>query len=262
MIMTNTAANFLFEKKHRLFLNFVAHTDQVINSINYLRNQISEFASKSDKELPFNYLDVGCGYGDKTQAIIKTINHHARVNTVALDPSSVLLSIFAKDGVGEDIDLICSNWEDYEPNRKFNLITSIHAFYYIDNWEVAIRKMKNNLLKNGKICVALRSNDSVCKFRNHFYPKIHGYDKLERISDELCELLNRNGFKYNLDYVPSILDIRDCLAANEKGIQLIEFILRHPYEDISDNIKREIHEYLETNNEQGYLSQNDGYVWI
>jgi len=62
--------------------------------------------------------------------------------------------------------------------------------------------------------------------------------------------------------VPSILDIRDCLAANEKGIQLIEFILRHPYEDISDNIKREIHEYLETNNEQGYLSQNDGYVWI
>lgn len=261
-MMTNTAADFLFEKKHRLFLNFVAHTDQVINSIKYLRNQIKEYTKNYSKEPPFHYLDVGCGYGDKTQAMIKTINQYVRVNTVALDPSSVLLSIFEKDGAGEDVELICSSWEHYEPDRKFDLITSIHAFYYIDNWEVAIRKMKHILLDNGKICIALRSNDSVCKFRNHFYPKIHGYNKLERVSDELCELLECNGIEYNMDYVPSILDIRDSLDQNEKGIQLIEFILRHPYKDIKDNIKREIHEYLKSNNEQGCLSQKDAYVWI
>ena len=258
---SKSAAELLFDRKHQLFLNFNAHTNQAKNSILYLNNQLITFAKNLPLKSTFNYLDVGCGFGDKTLSIIKAIQTYHPVKTLALDPSSQLLSMFKEVVSDQTIDIICSTWEDYHPVTNFDFISSIHTFYYIDNWECAILKMIDNLENDGKICIALRSTDPVCQFRDYFYKKIHNDGRKERNCQELCELLKQLNIQYKVDYVDSMLDISDCLILNEKGKQLIEFILRQPYENLHD-ISNKIISYFKQIQNNGHLIQRDGYIWI
>ncbi len=256
-----SAADLLFTKRHQLFLNFDEHTDQSENAILYLNTQLSKLASTLSSTSQFNYLDVGCGFGQKTLAIINTIQAYCLIKTIALDPSHELLSLFKNEISDQSIDLFPSTWEEYQPNIQFDFISSFHTFYYIDHWQFAISKMLDALKLNGQICIALRSIDPVCQFKDYFYSKIYDDRRRERNSDELCELLIKLNIEYQIDYVDSLLDIRDCLEKNKKGRQLLEFILRQPYEKLAD-FEDEIILYLKKIENNGYLMQRDAYIWI
>lgn len=256
-----SVAELLFDKNHQLFLNFQEHTNQKQNSALYLMNELNEWIKNLVLLNNFSYLDVGCGFGDLTLSIIKTIQKYSAVNSVALDPSQQLLAMF-KENINEQvIDLICSTWETYQPTQRFHFISSIHTFYYVDDWQTTISKMLSTLDDHGQICIALRSNDPVCQFRNYFYKKIHHNEKRERSCDELCLLLDKLGIKYKLNYVNSTLDVRDCILRNEKGKKLLEFILRQPYANL-EALHDEIISYFKHIEENGHLTQRDGYVWI
>jgi len=258
---SQSAAEMLFERKHQLFLNFSAHSSQAQNSVMYLNQKLSAATKSHPLQSTFNYLDVGCGYGNKTLSVIQIIQNHCPVKAVALDPSEQLLAIFKKEIKDQSIDIVCSTWEAYQSASSFHFISSIHAFYYIDKWEQAISKMMSALDGEGKICIALRSNDPVCQFKDYFFQRIYKDGRKERNCEELCELLNKLNINYELDYVDSALDINDCLLQNEKGEQLIEFLLRQPYHKLH-SVKDEITSYLEKNQKNGYLTHRDGYVWI
>ena len=240
----------------------MAHTDQAENAIRYMQNKLLSVFNKTESKSGLNYLDVGCGYGGKTLPIIHVLEDVGIVNTIALDPSENLLSLFKAQKNNERIHFVCSTWEDYYPESTFNFISSIHTFYYIHDWKTAIEKMINSLDQGGIICIALRANDVVCQFRNYFYKKIYADNRTERNCDELCALLELLHIHYKIEFVESKLDVRDCLLQNAQGQQLIEFLLRFPYADISNQVKNEIHTYLEDAHQDGYLSQSDGYVWI
>jgi len=255
-------SEFLFNRKQQLFLNFINHTDQADNAVRYIGDVIPEILDKIQKIYPIQYLDIGCGYGYKTQAIIDLIKQNQSVNTTAIDPSSELLSLFKDQSKDKNIDFVCSTWEDYQPQNKFHIITSIHTFYYIDNWRVAINKMLEHLDDQGIICIAIRSNDQICQFKNHFFNKIYKNNRNEHDFDELCDTLNTLGVNYKTDIVESQLNINDTLELNEKGKQLIEFLLRTPYTDLDSSIQKEINNYLEKNQHGGYLTQQDGFAWI
>lgn len=261
MTDVKSAAELLFEKKHQLFLNFCAHTTQTKNSIMYMRDKLDTLAKSLATKSIFNYLDIGCGFGDKTLSMINAIKQYHRINAVALDPSERLLSLFKEALHGQDLDIVCTTWEEYQSDTNFNFISSIHTFYYINNWEYAILKMMACLDRNGEICVALRSTDAVCQFRDFIYEIIHNDGRKERNCEELCELLDNLNIKYKIDYVDSVLDINDCLLNNEKGKQLLEFILRQPYDNLFD-INHEIISYLTKVQRNGYVTQRDGYIWI
>jgi ubiquinone/menaquinone biosynthesis C-methylase UbiE len=254
-------AEFLFGRKHQLFLNFVAHTTQVKNAIIYLKNKVTDI-SVSIESPELHYLDVGCGYGDKTLAIINQLKTRLKVESTALDPSPSMLSIFKSTATSESIKFVRSNWEDYQPTRKFHLITSIHTFYYVNDWQKAIQKMLAHREKNGVICIAIRDTDEVCKFRDYFSNQIHGKNKPERNCNELFQLLAQLDIKYYVDFVTSQLDVRDCIALNQDGIDLLEFVLRHPYDELSYEIKNQIRDYLYQYSRGGFMPQRDGYVWI
>jgi SAM-dependent methyltransferase len=258
---SRSAAELLFERRHQLFLNFDAHTTQTEQSRHYLKNQLEQWATSLTPQSPFNYLDVGCGFGNRTLSIIDTLIKHTEVNPVALDPSKQLLQLFNQNKGSHSIELICSTWEDYSPSAKFDFVSSIHTFYYIDDWQSAIYKMLDVLNRKGKLCIAIRSQDQVCQFRNHFFGKLFDDQRKERDCDELIELLDRLNICFKLDYVDSVLDIGNCLQQNEKGKQLLEFVLRQPFEAL-EHLTSEIVSYLDRIQKNGVLTQRDGYVWI
>lgn len=256
------SVEFLFDKKHQLFFNFINHTDQAKNAIHYMEGVISDLLRPIPREVPIQYMDIGCGYGYKTQPVIDVIKQTHAVETTAIDPSNYLLSVFKANSFNEHIRFECATWEDYQPSGTFHLITSIHTFYYIKDWETAISKMVGRLNDTGAICIAIRTNDQVCQFKNHLFERIYGEHKKEHDFNELCDVLDRLGVKYETAVVASRLDVRDCLLLNEKGKQLIEFLLRLPYYDLSEKARKEIADYLEMQQHNGYINQQDGFVWI
>jgi hypothetical protein len=122
--------------------------------------------------------------------------------------------------------------------------------------------MITHLNNQGMICIAIRSNDEICQFKDYFFKKLYGDSKRERNFDELCDLVKNMGVKYKTHVVKSKLNIADCLLDNKEGKQLIEFLLRIPYSDLSDVIKKEIKQYLEINQHDNYLTHQDGFIWI
>lgn len=264
--MLNTSAEeakFIFNKKYQLFLNFISHTEQAQNAIQYIETIIPNIiAHKTLKESSIKYLDIGCGYGDKTLSIINLIKKYHSISTTAIDPSPELLSIFKNQFANKDINLQCSPWESYQLIENFDLITSIHTFYYIDDWEAAINKMLTHLNKSGTILIVIRSDDEVCKFKDYFFQKINSPVKKERNFSELCTAIKQMKLKHTAHIVESKLNIENCLLENEKGKQLIEFLLRTSYSDLADNIKDEIKEYLKNNQRNGCLTHQDGFIWV
>lgn len=257
-----TESEYIFDKKHQIFLNFIDHTNQAKNAVQYMEKTILDLTQKIPEQSVFRYLDIGCGYGYKTHSMIKVIKTHRVVNTTAIDPSSELLALFKNQAKDEHINFSCQRWEDYQPIENFHLISSIHTFYYIDDWESAINKMIKHLTNQGVICIAIRTNDEICHFKDYFFEKIQGSFKKERNFHELCNLIKRMDVKYSIDIIESKLNINDCLLDNTEGKQLIEFLLRQPYESLSESIKKDIIKYLEANHQDGYLSHQDGFIWI
>ncbi|OGT29787.1 MAG: hypothetical protein A3E87_05495 [Gammaproteobacteria bacterium RIFCSPHIGHO2_12_FULL_35_23] len=168
-------------------------------------------------------MDIGCDYGEKTLAIIKELKRNCVVNTTAIDPAGELLNIFKQQTMNEKISFICATWQNYQPEHQFDLITAIHIFYYIDDWQTAIDKMLANIKDKGLICIVIRSNDEVCQFKDYFFQKIHGNNKPELNFIELCDLLDHLQIKYKSDLVQSRLNINDCVLLNEQGKELVEF---------------------------------------
>lgn len=254
-----SAAALLFEKQYQLFLNFNHSTNQTNNALLYLGTQLPILLNNYPGTQTIRYLDVGCGFGNKTSFIINTIKKSHPIKATALDPSQAMLSLFKSQ---HPIDLVCSTWEAYQPTHSCHLITSIHTFYYLSDWELAITNMMAALDTHGMLCIAIRTNDSACQFRDYFYKNICHIDKIERNSDALSEQLNKMGIQHKVDFVDSTLDINNCLQLNKKGEQLIEFLFRKPYSELTHFQKNEIHSYLKAHHQHGHLSQRDGYFWI
>ena len=255
-------AKFLFSKNQQLFFNFLDHSTQEISAINYLTEKIPSMLSQSTIKKPTSFLDVGCGHGIKTLALIKKLKEFGEVETTVLDPSEELLDYFKKHSTETNIEYVLSDWESFKPQKMFELIVSIHTFYYIKEWKRSINRMLNALNDDGIICICIRSKGDVYKFKDHFLPKLNDRYKSERNYFELCTILDEMGFDYGGEIVESELDIMDILSMKEKGQMLIEFMLRKPYDDIPSEVRKEIIEYLKTHNKNGKLIHKDGFVWI
>lgn len=257
---SQSSSKLLFNKNYQLFLNFLNHTSQVKNILKYMASTIPSYMQKLHQNIPLEYLDIGCGHGDKTLSIINLLQQTHTVNTTAIDPSPELLAIFKNQHNGNCAKLTCSTWEGYKPTKKFHFITSIHTFYYIQNWKSAIKKMLNHLSNNGVIAIVIRANDEIHQFKNYFFNKIYSNHKKEVNFELLCKTLTKLNINYETQIIESNLNMNGCLLENKAGKQLIEFFLRLPYSDIPENIKLEIKEYLEQHQHNGHLINQDGFV--
>jgi SAM-dependent methyltransferase len=253
---------FYFNSDAQVYLNFIKYTSQSDNAVQYIKNIIkTHFLTKISSPC-LQYLDIGCGFGNKTKSIVSLIKQYHSINAVAIDPSVEFICIFDQNKEHKEIELIRSTWEEYSTVNKFHLITSIHTFYYIDDWELSIKKMLNALHDNGVICVSIRSKDELHRFKEYFYRKIYNKQFSERSFEELIFILDNLDLKYKLDIIESKLNIENCLIETDSGIKLLEFLLQIPYNDIPDSFRKEIIEYINQKQNNGYLSHRDGFVWI
>ncbi|PJC00991.1 MAG: hypothetical protein CO073_04660 [Candidatus Komeilibacteria bacterium CG_4_9_14_0_8_um_filter_36_9] len=113
-----------------MFFNFIEHSTQDKNAVRFLKSLLFEHCKAHPKRREITFLDVGCGYGTKTLHVRDHLTKLARVKTTALDPSGELLDYFKHHSHRRDIEFVQSDWESYSSQKKYDIIVSIHTFYY------------------------------------------------------------------------------------------------------------------------------------
>lgn len=253
-------AGYLFNSERSRYVSFVNRTTQVDAAIQYLLSAIPEKLAATPR---LDYLDVGCGYGNKTTKIIACLRQLAqRVHTVALDPSAELLSQFAN--VSSDADIVFENmfWHDYQGQQQFDLITSIHTFYYMDDWLAAVEKMLAYCKPEGKACIVIRQFDDICRFKTYVANTWFEGERVERTAERLCEILDHHRIPFRLDGVTSRLDVRDAIADTPQGRELVEFLLRIDSIDMTPEMIQGVRDYLTQHSDQGFLTHHDAFIWL
>ena len=125
-------------------------------------------------------LDVACGTGVVTKEIRKKIGKSGFV--VGVDTSSTAIKIAKKwNGRKSNLDFLNIDAENFSFSKKFDVITCQYALFFFPNANRALKNMKNNLKKSGKIGISVHGRrekvpffniilDSVVKFIPDYVP--------------------------------------------------------------------------------------------
>lgn len=118
----------------------------------YRKQYVIEFLNLLKRK---NVIDIGCGAGGYFNEILNNSN-----SLTGLDSSIEMIKICKKIGIEENkLELINSNFLDYETNKNFDCAIAVGFLEYQSNDNDFLHKIKNILSKDGYLIVTLRNKD-------------------------------------------------------------------------------------------------------
>jgi len=139
-------------------------------------------------------LDVACGTGVVTKQIQKKVGNLGYV--IGVDTSTTAIKIAKKwNNKNKNLDFINIDAENFSFSKKFDIITCQYALFFFPNAQKALKNMKNNLKKSGKIGISVHGSkdnvpffnsilDSVTKYIPDYVPP--GTPNLDRFGSKLA----------------------------------------------------------------------------
>ena len=144
-----------------------------------------------------NILDLGCGGGLTCEPLAKLGG-----NITGIDFIKKNIEIAKDHSIKSklNINYIHGDLEFFDFKRKYDIILALEVLEHIDDWEILIKKIKNNLNSNGRLIISTINKTKFAKFFGIFVaenilnwvPKqTHNYDKLIK-PDSLKKALIKN----------------------------------------------------------------------
>ena len=207
---------------------------------NGIENPVELIAKKSKPKKKNNYLEVGGGLGEKTIFISRKLGFK---NIDFLEPSEKGSSIFAKTAKKNKINfrIINTSFEEFKPDRKYDLITSIHSWYYIDLRE--LNKLHSILNRGGVACIFLDSRSDVVKKLHDVCDKFMGF-RSNSIED-IADFLDKQKIEYDLFcYKKELTGLIRKDGLTPKAKTIMSLIAYRKWNKIPDNAKEEARKML------------------
>ena len=161
----------LCKKCNSIYTNLEQGTFPSITSLNStikikMQKKISKIIAeayleylRSNGELSFeNMLDIGAGYGTFVDLLVK---NGIKAEGIESDESTVKNS--NSDIMNTFFD------QNYETDKKFDLISINQCLYYFDNQFEILEKISNMLNNNGKILISTINPESNFRLKNHIW---------------------------------------------------------------------------------------------
>ena len=213
-------------------------------------------------------LDLACGTGVVTKEIRNKIGKTGYV--IGADTSTTAIKIAKKwNGKKSNLDFLNADAEKFSFVKKFDVITCQYALFFFPNAQKALKNMRNNLKKGGKIGISVHGRtqkvpffssilDSVTKFIPDYIPP--GTPNLDRFGTKsaLRSEISKAGFSkisikdFIFEYSPGKFDdywknyIKYVAKPLREKLNALEYSKRR---ELKQSVKEKTFQYMKTNGE-------------
>lgn len=197
--------------------------------------QIEKFRSLINKKFSADkklmVLSIGSGEGDFDTDFIKSIS--AKIDRyVCIEPlkehlgplKSNLLKVLSE----RQIEIHHGTIENFYTDRKFDVVHNVHVLHWIKDPLRILKRIESYLAKGGISITVLQSKYGMPRLYSRLKTDIKGSLTAEALFQDMC----KEGMKhYQLDYVPSVLDITTIVHRTRLGKSILEFIVSRKLND-------------------------------
>jgi len=106
-------------------------------------------------EESMNVLELGYGEGTISQKLL-----NANLKHRTLIEGSLELANKARQELGKEVNVINTLFEDYEPDKSYDVIIASNILEHVDEPSIVLNKIKSWLAKNGKCAITVPNSES------------------------------------------------------------------------------------------------------
>ena len=184
------------------------------------------------------FLSIGAGTGifDK-QLIQEFLRRDLRVQYEGLDPNEEVLHLLESSlrplaGEKLSVNILLSDFESYEPSKKFNFILLVHTHYFFYDLCQNLQKAWNLLEEGGNIVLYSALDIFLSQFFNVTFQSNFGHPPW--LSHHVQEALKTLNILFRSESLHAVLDISACFGDDEKAANdLLSFIIHADVTNVS-----------------------------
>ncbi|MGI9307783.1 MAG: class I SAM-dependent methyltransferase [Gammaproteobacteria bacterium] len=209
-----------------------------------------------------SFLSLGCGAGELDVNILAAGKQHAAaVSYVGLEPDPRQCEAFLRrmESVSDasiDVEVHNTRFEDFNEQRRFDLVLMVHSIYYMENPAQALANARKLVSESGKLVILIASNDRLNELSSSFWAMENGGTSW--FSEDLSAHLEQAGIAHERQRIEATLDITACCdEGSEQGKHIADFVAQVPTEELPTPLRGMIFSYLEAS------SRRDGGMrWL
>lgn len=271
--------NELYNNYREYFLSFLARTNQKQRTNEHLLDYLSLYSPQTidiiNQRKKVRFLDIGTGTGKLFIPLVASLGD--RIDCVVKEPNLGMAITFFFNYMVEDLPYQRLTLDHNESlniqENKFDFVLASHSFYYLHDWDDALKAIYNSLVPGGAACIVMSSRENdLFKLREEFFPILHNISP--KSAENLTNVLGEIEIPYETHIIDSRVDLTpdindDITHLREDGIlkpsldSLISFLLRTDYTKLSMEEKERVEEFIyEKSNKGRYLRLKDKAIWF
>lgn len=232
------------QRYHDTHDTFEAASDQRKLILSWLSSWADNATWPDDR--PCSVLSVGCGGGTMDRRIAGVFADHAQsLALAAVDPNPHHTEAFAERLVdyADEITVATSPFQDYTPNRRFDVIHFIHCLYYFDEIQPSLKRALDMLEPGGAMLILQAPNDDLNNLADRLWRK--QWNRSAWYSDDVMEVLGTMDVEARRHRIEASVDVTRCLDPNdEQGIQILDFIAQADTRTLDPEFQASLRESL------------------
>ncbi len=199
-------------------------------------------------------LSVGCGGGTMDRRIADVFAQHTNsLHLVGVDPNPLHTEAFIECFADQpaEASAVTTLFEDYESDRRFDVIHFVHCLYYFEHIEPSLSRAISLLKPGGWLLVLQAPNESLNGLADRIWRK--QWNRRAWFSNDVLATLHGMELDAGLERLDATVDVTSCLDdQNEHGRRLLDFIAQVETAALPSGLQSLLHEYLDV------ISQSPG----
>jgi SAM-dependent methyltransferase len=202
-------------------------------------------------------LDIGCGTGSAAKRLFKILDEgKLGYSYTGIDPYEDQLKKFRTEFPDKRISLVRSSFEDFVPDKEYDLAILVHSLYYVDDLKGALKKICGMAKKS---VVVHHGERGINEVHEAFRSEVKKGANIISTWRDVKKALDDAGIAYDLQIVETEVDVSSCReSGNHEGLNLIRFFLERT--DLPDSLIVKVREWFKKRPEK--MGQDVGYFFI